>query len=158
MLAVNVTKLLRETPDGPDAALRVCSETTWPISHSALERSGDELMAVDGDRIAGVFTVRDAVRDERTNEVRLVLEPAPHWEWVIGQQAPVNMRPKTVRVVAAVFVDQLRERQPSLADAKQGWRLQVAPDGRSATVYGPGVRLVVTGLGAGAAELALKEE
>lgn len=141
MLAVNITASLSGRLDDRPRDVSACAEGWWVISDSTLRDYADHVLAVAENVIAGVYRVQ---RWERAANGKVVfnLAPAPEWQWLVGQDSPVTWRrgqANPVRKVGGVLVDQLRSGQPHHVDAGHGWVLEVAPDGRTATVRGPGV-------------------
>lgn len=159
MLAVNITVSL--TGDDERAGdVRACAAGRWAnIADSTLEAFGDELLAVANGYVAGVFTVRGWSRDD-DHRVIFDLAPAPDWDWLTGQESPVQWsrgQANPVRKVGSTIVSALRARRPQRVAGGHGWSLDVEPDGRGATVRGPGAAVVVTAVHDGITRLALAE-
>jgi hypothetical protein len=149
MLAVNITASLGGRLDDRPRDVAACAEGWWIISDTTLRDYADQVLAVADNIIVGVFDVLQWRRDPANdNKVVFRLGAAPQWQWLVGQDSPVTWgkgQANPVRKVGGVFVTQLRSRQPHHTDAGHGWTLDVAPDGLTATVRGPGA-LAVTAM------------
>ena len=158
MLALNISASLRGELDGRPTDVRSCTECWWAIADSTLAGYADQILAVGGNAVAGVFNVRGWRRDPAAdNKVVFDLVEAPEWQWLIGQDSPVTWRKSQanpVRKVGTVITSELRARQPHHSGADHGWSLDVDPDGKTATIHGPG-RIMVTGIGSSHACLAV---
>ncbi|KMS91496.1 hypothetical protein ACZ91_09400 [Streptomyces regensis] len=160
VLAVDVTSFLPDPDSRSDQALRACLDQSWTISRAALDRNGDELMAIADGRIAGVWTITTTHRDPESNTVTFELGEAPQWDWAIGRTAPRSRslgQASWLRSVPQIYLTDLWDQQPAVSEAKQGWTLDVAADGRSAIVRGPSPHLQIVSLADGTATLALPE-
>lgn len=160
MLAVNITTSLA-TDEERAGDVRACAEKWWAVADSTLETFADELLVVASNIVVGVFGINGWSRDASQHQkVCFKLVAAPHWDWLIGQESPVTWRrgqANPVRKVGGVIVGVLRDRQPYRIDGSHGWALDVAPDGSSVTVRGPGPVIVVTGLHNGTAQLSVQD-
>lgn len=161
MLALNIAAALRSQPDRRPETVQACAERAWRITDSTLQGYADEILAVAGDTVAGVFTVRGWSRDaDDDNLVVFDLEPAPEWQWLVDQPSPITWhRGKTdpVRKVGTVITDELRGRRAHRLDAGLGWFLDVDLDGRGATVRAPSGSVAVVEVGSGTVRLRLLE-
>jgi hypothetical protein len=159
MLAVNITVSFNGD-DERAGDVRACAAGRWAnIADSTLEAFGDELLAVANGYVAAVFTVRGWTRDD-DHRVVFDLGPAPDWDWLAGQESPVQWsrgQANPVRKVGSTTVSALRARRPQRVESGHGWSLDVEPTGRAATVRGPGPAMVVTAVHAGVARLAVAE-
>jgi hypothetical protein len=157
MIALNITTSLRGDLDDRAQDVQACAEKWWVISDATLNGYADQVLAVADNVIVGVFDVLGWDRDQASsNKVVFDLKSSSEWQWVIGQDSPVTWtkgQANPVRKLGTVHVTALRTNQPIHQDAGQGWSLDVAPDGTSATVRGPG-QLVVTSLNGGQATVA----
>lgn len=111
------------------------------IADGILRDYADQVLAVAGNVIVGVFDVLRWDRDQASAEVAFTLRPAAEWQFVIGMASPVTWhkgQANPVRKLGGVHVDLLRSRRPHTIDAGGGWFLDVAPDGMTACVRGPG--------------------
>jgi hypothetical protein len=158
MLALNISTSLRGELDGRPSDVRSCAERWWAISDSTLAGYADQIMAVGGNVVAGVFNVRGWRRDPAAGDkVVFDLVEASEWQWLVGQDSPVTWRKSQanpVRKVGTVITSELRARQPHHAGASRGWSLDVDPDGKTATVHAPGP-VMVTDIGNSHARLAV---
>ncbi len=160
MLAVNITASMNGRLDGRDGSdIQACAEKWWAVSDTTLDGYADELMAVAGNTVAGMFTVRDWRRDPAAGgKVVFDLAPAPDWQWLVGQPSPVTWtraQANPVRKVGRVIADSLNRGRPHYIDAGHGWSLDVDSDGRSATVRAPGTAVAITSIGTGTAKITL---
>jgi len=160
MLAVNITASMQGKLDGRDGSdIQACAEKWWAVSDATLDGYADELMAVAGNTVAGMFTVKDWRHDPAAGgKVVFDLAPAPEWQWLVGQPSPVTWtraQANPVRKVGRVIADSLNSGRPHHIDAGHGWSLDVEPDGRSATVRAPGAAVAITSVGNGTAKVTL---
>ena len=157
MLALNITTSLRGDLDDRPRDVQACAERWWAIADGTLNGYADQVLAVANNIIVGVFDVRGWHRDPATNgKVVFDLAPADEWQWLVGQDSPVTWykgQANPVRKLGTVITTALRARRPHHIDAGHGWSLDVDPDGRTATVRGPG-RIVVTAVDATITRLA----
>lgn len=156
MIALNITTSLRGDLDDRSQDVQVCAEKWWVISDATLNGYADQVLAVADNIIVGVFDVGGWQRDpSNSNKVVFDLQPSGEWQWVIGQESPVTWtrgQANPVRKLGTVHTTALRANRPIHLDAGQGWSLDVAPDGATATVRGPG-QLIVTSLTGGQATI-----
>lgn len=156
MLAVNITTSLHNQDEDRAGDVRACAERWWTVSKATLT-TADELLAVADNKVVGVFRITDWNRDpDHNDKVVFQLAEAPHWQWLVGQESPVTWargQANPVRKIAGVTVNELRSRQPYRIDGSHGWALDVAPDGLTVTVRGPGPDITVTSLRDGTARL-----
>jgi hypothetical protein len=160
MLAVNITASMRGKLDARDGSdIRACAEKWWAISNTTLDGYADELMAVAGNEVAGMFTIKDWRRDPTAGDkVIFDLASAPEWQWLVGQPSPVTWtkaQANPVRKVPRVITESLNNGRPHHIDAGHGWSLDVEADGRSATVRAPGPAVAITSISNGTATIAL---
>src|SRR5271169_1000705 len=83
MLAVNITASMKGKLDARDGSdIRACAEKWWAISNTTLDGYANELMAVAGNEVAGMFTIKDWQRDPAAGDkIVFDLVPAPEWQW-----------------------------------------------------------------------------
>lgn len=160
MLAVNITASMNGKLDGRDGSdIRACAEKWWAISDTTLDGYADELMAVAGNEVAGVFTIKDWQRDPAAGDkVVFDLLPAPEWQWLVGQPSLVTWtraQANPVRKVGRLIAESLNNGRPHHIDAGHGWSLDVEADGRSATVRAPSLAVAITSISSGTATIAL---
>ncbi|NBH11341.1 hypothetical protein [Amycolatopsis sp. SID8362] len=146
---------------GTPTEIRAATEKWWKITDAELARYADTVLAVVDNVIVGVFEVRGYHRDAAADgRVVFDLGPEPEWEWVIGRPSPsiwANHHRDPVKRLGEATVEALRKRHPDYRQSAHGWVFDVAPDGKSATVRGPGAHLVVAGLADGVARLAVRD-
>lgn len=155
MLALNISATF-SGQHGQRADVRACAERWWTISDSTLATFGESVLAVAGDRVAGVFRVVSHHRDPAVgNKVAFDLVDDPSWAWLVGQPNPVPWRKgqaNPVRKVPGVILDQLIHQRPQQRTDTGGWTLEVDPGGEGATVRASG-RIVVTAVQADSVRL-----
>lgn len=144
MLAVNITASMNGRLDDRPRDVAACTEGWWVISDTTLRDYADRILAVSDNVIAGVF---DVLTWERAENGKIVfrLAPAAAWQWLVGQDSPVTWsrgQANPVRKVGTAVIAQLTAGRPQHSDAGHGWTLDVSPDGRSATLRGPGALAV----------------
>jgi len=158
MLALNITASLRGEFDDRPRDVQSCAERWWAIADGTLAGYGDQVLAVANNVIVGVFDVRGWQRDpDANNKIVFDLASAAEWQGLVGQDSPVIWHPgraNPVRKLGTLITGELRRRRPHHSDAAHGWSLHVDPDGRGATVRGPG-RIVVTAVDNGNARIAV---
>lgn len=160
MLAVNITASMKGKLDGRDGSdIRACAEKWWAISDTTLDGYADQLVAVAGNEVAGMFTIKNWRRDPAADDkVVFDLAPAPEWQWLVGQPSPVTWtraQANPVRKIGRLIAESLHSGRPHHIDAGHGWSLDVEADGRSATVRAPGPAIAITSIGTGTARIAL---
>jgi hypothetical protein len=150
MLAVNISASMSGRLDDRPPTVESCTEGWWVISDTTLRDYADQIVAVANNVIVGVFDVQQ-YRRAANGKVVFQLAHAPDWQWLIGQPSPITWtrgQANPVRKVGTAIIAALRAGQPRHIEAGHGWTLEVAPDGRTATVRGPGA-LAVTAVHAG---------
>jgi hypothetical protein len=162
MIAVNIGASLRGELDDRDGSnVQACAEKWWAISDATLDAYADDLMAVADNTIAGMFTIKGWSRpDGPGGKVVFELIPAMEWQWLVGTQSPVTWsrsQANPVRKVSRLIIDGLARNRPHNIDAGQGWSLDVAADGLSATVRSPGPAVAVTAIEHGTVKVILLE-
>lgn len=143
MLAVNITASMNGRLDDRPRDVAACTEGWWVISDTTLRNHADRILAVSDGVIAGVF---DVLAWERENgKVVFRLAPAASWQWLVGKASPVTWsrgQANPVRKVGTATIAELKAGRPQHSDAGHGWTLEVSPDGRTATMRGPGALAV----------------
>ena len=147
MLALNITTSLNGKLDDRPRDVQSCAQRWWAVADGTLGGYADQVLAVANNVIVGVFDVRGWQRDpDADNKVVFDLAPAVEWQWLVGQDSPVTWhrgQANPVRKLGTLMTGELRRRRPHHIGAGHGWSLDVDPDGRGATVRGPG-HIVVT--------------
>jgi hypothetical protein len=158
MLALNITTSLRGLLDDRPRDVQACAERWWAVSETTRRDYADDVLAVADNIIVGVFAVRGWVRDPANGDkVVFQLAPAARWQFLIGRDSPVTWirgQANPVRKLGTVLITELRRGEPQHIEVAHGWSLDVGPDGKSATVRGPGT-IVITDLQNASARLAV---
>lgn len=152
MLALNISSRL-----GEDIDVRAATEKGWKIRQDVLDMHGDVVVAVANGVIKEVFTVRSARPDPNAGgTIVFDLAPAPEWRHVIGDSNWFSWQrgQDPVKKVHQGTVAAMRRQPREPDDPRAGWHLDVADDGKSAVVRGPGT-LAVTGLADGQVRVTL---
>lgn len=165
MLAANITTRLGKQDDAlpatpfdempdPDEVLRL-ARGPWRLTPAAVKRCADRLVVSAAETVLGVYTITAAHRDDAEPDlVTFDLRPSPAWQWAIGEPNPFPFKLSniTIKQISPLFADSFWESNPERRKHKPraGWDLEVADDGRSAVVIGPGSLAVIELQGAAA--------